>query len=745
MFNRLTNVFAESASSSAETRWQTDARPALRLTWLGVLMLFPMAAIGARVAYLQTSTAELFAKPFERTFISYEPIPSRDGRLLSADGRVLATDRQQFTVKVHYRWLEEPADRAWLKSQALARLSKSDRRDPLRMAQAEQQILANRDAMWHRLADLTGRPERELTQKRAEIQRRVEGIVSLVERRRRERETPDGITESSEQTISIRSFWKKFSRSITTPPDRQYRDPIIIQEEQEYHPLITGISLAAVAEIESQPVHYPGLEIDTLSWRDYPEDSLAAHVIGVRKPLTAEDVEDRKAHFPGPDPLGYEVGDRIGRMGLERKYDEHLHGLRGRRRVVRNRRGEIIKTELVREPRAGGDLVLTLNAGLQERLERMLDQELLRPSEEPNEKPASAGASLVVLDVRTGAVLAAASAPRFSLKELLHPTKAEWQAINSDPRRPFFHRATHMAVAPGSVFKAITAVALLESGRFDPDEPRHCRGFLDRPDQHRCYIYRHFGVGHGDLDLSQAICRSCNVYFFEGARKIGPGPLVHWAERFGLGQPTGIDLPGEEAGNLPRPPESSAEDSPIRLASLEEQEPARWYPGDTLGLAIGQSRLTATPLQMARVMSAIANEGFLVTPHLVKGHGPAMLLDGDEPARLSVPEPRPIPGLTPGTLQRVREGLELVVSHPQGTGYKTVRMPEVKIAGKTGTAEVGGGLPDHAWFAGYVPADRPKYAFAVILEHAGSGGAAAGPLARQTVETLLELGLISRQ
>ena len=136
MFNRLTNVFAESASS-AENRWQTDGRPAMRLLWLGVLMLLPMAAIGARVAYLQTSTAALFAQPFEQEYISYESVPSRDGRLLSADGRVLATDRQQFSVKVHYRWLEEPADPAWLKSQALSRLAKSERRNPELIARLE--------------------------------------------------------------------------------------------------------------------------------------------------------------------------------------------------------------------------------------------------------------------------------------------------------------------------------------------------------------------------------------------------------------------------------------------------------------------------------------------------------------------------------------------------------------------------------------------------------------------------------
>jgi len=267
---------------------------------------------------------------------------------------------------------------------------------------------------------------------------------------------------------------------------------------------------------------------------------------------------------------------------------------------------------------------------------------------------------------------------------------------------------------------------------------------LDQPDRYRCYIYRHYGVGHGDLNLSQAICRSCNVYFFQGARKIGPGSLVHWAERFGVGQPTGIDLPGEPSGNLPQPP-ASQRSSGIVEADFEEADrsDSPWYPGDTLGLAIGQSRLTVTPMQMARVMAAIANDGNLVTPHLVRGRGPMAQAKELPSQPIHPPEPRPIPGLTEGTLARIREGLEMVVAHHQGTGYDTVRLPEVKIAGKTGTAEVGGGRPDHAWFAGYVPADRPKFAFAVVLEHAGSGGKNAGPVARQAVETLLDLRLIT--
>ena len=349
----------------------------------------------------------------------------------------------------------------------------------------------------------------------------------------------------------------------------------------------------------------------------------------------------------------------------------------------------------------------------------------------------------MVMNVQTGAILAAVTAPRFNLQQIAHPTEQEWQAITSNRKQPLFNRVTRMAIAPGSVFKTLSAVAMLESRQLDPDKEFYCQGYLDKPTQHRCFIYRHFGVGHHDITLNDALSQSCNVYFFNAARKLGPQPFVNWASQFGFGKPTGIDLPGEQSGNLPSPAGKQIVGSKIQLASANRSLP-RWYPGETLGLAIGQAKLTVTPLQIVRMMAAVANGGFLVTPHVVQGTGPRIVGEkGDRSINISpYQEPRRIPALTDDTLQRVREGLERVVSHPRGTGYKTVRLKQIPIAGKTGTAEVGVNKKDHAWFAGYVPADSPKYAFVVVLEHAGSGGKAAGPVARKLVQTMLQLDLL---
>jgi penicillin-binding protein 2 len=299
-----------------------------------------------------------------------------------------------------------------------------------------------------------------------------------------------------------------------------------------------------------------------------------------------------------------------------------------------------------------------------------------------------------------------------------------------------------MMLPPGSVFKALTAVALLETGIVNPDTPVYCQGFLDTPNRHRCW----HGLAHGDVDLSDALCRSCNVYFFTAARRMGANPIIDWAERFGFGRPTGIDLPGERGGNLPaqqQPPGVIRQVSATSTGIVSDMQSDRSSPymGNALGLAIGQATLTVTPLQVARLMAAVANGGYLVTPHVARSTGPALVGD-DESDTVGLYEPRRIPGLSPDTLDRVREGLRKVVANPRGTGYKRVRLEQISVAGKTGTAEVGGGQEDHAWFAGYVPADKPRIAFAVVLEHGGSGGRNAGPIARSLIEAMLELEIL---
>lgn len=748
MLNRATNILDErdADGQSGDRSWQTDAQPNMRLATIVIAIVLPLMVVGGRLVHLQVFLQPAYVSGFEMLQESVEPIPARNGRILGGDGQVLAYDVEQFDILAHYRWLEEPADELWLKRRALSHLSTAERRKPELVQREKDKVLAERDAMWARLADLSGQSPTKIAARRKQVQDRIERMIESIEKRRKEREaaeksTPHDPTQSS--LAWYERLYQVLALALTTPPHRVTDEAMIYKEETEYFPVVENVSLEATIEVEAHPEKFPGLQTSTSFEREYPSKTLAAHLIGSRGLVANEEFKEREKQFPEGDPLDFRVGDSVGRSGVEESYDRQLRGLRGLRRSVRNRHGEIVEQEIVRNPRHGRDVILTLHIPLQQRVEELLDTVLAgeapkNENEEPG--PVPVGGAVVVLDVHSGQVVCAASAPRFDLELMVHHDEVEWKKLLNDRRQPFFHRAIGMTVPPGSVFKPLTAVALLESGQFDPEAPFHCQGYLERPDRFRCLIYRHYGIGHNETNLSDALAQSCNVYFYHAARGLdstaaGSARLIsRWADRFGYGHATGIDIRGEMAGNLPNPVAAQADPS-------QRKTSPKWNIGETLGLAIGQSRLTVTPMQVARMMAAIGNGGYMVVPHLVRGVGPAVQnAEADELATLR--QSRPIAGLSPQHLLRIQEGLYRVVNDPKGTGYKSVRLDEVEIAGKTGTAEVGGGLPDHAWFAGYVPADQPRYAFAVVLEHAGSGGRVAGPLAKQVVEAMLEFDLI---
>jgi penicillin-binding protein 2 len=738
MQNRANNPLRSHAASSATANdWDLDRRPMRRLIVLFVIVLLPILAIAARLAHVQGRLTEQFAADFERTVERFEPVPTHDGRILAADGEVLAEDRDVFGVKVHYRWLEEPPDPAWLKGQALGRLDRVARRDPQRVARELDRARERRADLWRQLSRSTGLSPEMLAGRRREVQRRVERIYEMVDRHRSEPRSPGSDSGQPPQSTWA-AVWRTVAGALTTPPEREALEPLVIHEQLDYHLLAPEVSFEAAVEIEAHPELFPGARIDITTRRVYPQGNLAPHLIGYRTPIDEAVVKERRERFPNGDPLDYRPGDRVGKTGLERSYERHLRGLRGLRKLVLDRRGEVLRTEIVRESRFGHDLVLSLSVPLQQAAEELLDD--ITSHEHRDETngqplPMPPGGAIVAIDARTGAVLAAASAPRFDLQFLGDPDPTAWKKILANPRKPLYHRAAEMALPPGSVFKVLSAIAFLESGKLDPGREFQCQGYLDDPEHYRCLIFRNFGASHGAINLADALARSCNVYFFSAARRIGAETIIDWGARCGFGKPTGIDLPGERGGNLPR--------APAGVASAGRTPRRKQVSADALQLSIGQARLTATPLQVVRLMAAVANGGRLVTPRLVDSAGPALISASDsiEPGA----DAAPIRELSPRTLEWVRLGLAHVVSDRQGTGYKTVRLNEIAIAGKTGTAEAGGGKPDHAWFAGYVPADKPKIAFVVVLENAGSGGHAAGPVAREFVQAMLALGLIERR
>ena len=737
MLNRVTSTFddrrlAERRMAQSELSAED---PRGRLILLFFVLLCPLLFTAARVVRLQAGVGNRFASEFLRPRIELEVVPARDGRIL-ADDVVLAYDEEQFDVLAHYRWIEPSPAPEWLDARARERLSPANRRRPDILEDSRRAVIEQRRRMWRRLSEMTATGADDLCARREAVVRRVERISRAVNDRRK-------------ATLPARANGSGFSELLLVDleswlvrlRDRADHDPIVVREELDYHRIISGVPLAVAAEIKSRPELFPGLRVIVSTRRVYPHGTLAAHAIGTRTVIRQEELADRRTRYPDVDPFGLTESSRVGRTGVERVYDCLIRGIPGKRRLIRNRRGELIRSEMVRESRPGSDLLLTLNIPLQRRAEQLLmgaldgtpveaGETATREAEGPA-RPRPRSGCLVALDVHTGAVRVLACVPAYNLNVAAGGSIEDWNRIRNDPLQPLFPRATQMMLPPGSVFKILTAVALLESGRIDPDQQFECRGYLDEPTRHRCAVFRRHGHGHGSLDFRDAMVQSCNVYFFNAARQIGPQSLLYWANRFGLGQPTGIDLPWERPGQLP----GEVPAGPAGGGAMRSRI-------DTLGFAVGQSRLTATPLQIVRMVAAVANGGFIVSPCIAE----QSLMDERpySPINGAVSRRR-IPGLHNESLVRLREALERVVEHPSGTAYSTVRLDAVAVAGKTGTAQVGHGLADHAWFAGYVPADRPRLAFVVVLEHGGSGGQSAGPVAQKFVQALLDTDTIPRR
>lgn len=674
--------------SDAATPAVVDSRRRLRICLVGFAVL--AAVVFGRAVQLEVSQGPAFRDRALRPLRIQRSLPGVRGRILARDGTLLACDKQILVLAVEYRYLQDPPDAGWLRRTARARLTGADRKDPERIAAAEARLRAERTELARRLAELGGMSPEEFRRRCGRIHRRVERIAQSVARRR------------GKQTA--------------------------IAEQSDHHVVVEDVSPQAAAEIESDPRRYPGVKVLSRTRRWYPCGPLAAHVLGHLGPVTQAELD--RDHGP-PD---YHPEDLIGRMGVERQYEAPLRGRRGTAVELTDHSGRMISSIESRPPGTGRDLVLTLHGELQRTAERLLDDALRRRAIHP-QRVGPAGGAIVVMDVGNGELLAAASAPRFDPNLFLGGRSNERAALLADPGHPLFDRVSRMAIAPGSVFKTVSAVALLQAEAVDPHQPFFCRGYLHQPDRQRCAVYRRHGVGHGEVTFGDALALSCNVYFFHHAGELGPGPLVDWAGRFAFGRRSGVDLPGEAAGTLPSP------------QTVRQVAGHAWRPGDTQSLAIGQGPLTVTPLQVVRMMAAVAGDGRLVTPHVVgrlaarpPGGDGSPVRDREDP--IQVPPPRPVPGLSDRTLAAVRAGLRRVVCDPEGTAHGSVHLETVSVAGKTGTAETGGGLADHAWFAGYVPAGRPKLAFVVVLQHAGDAAANAGPVARRLVIRIDQLGLL---
>ncbi|HKF62762.1 MAG TPA: penicillin-binding protein 2, partial [Dongiaceae bacterium] len=520
-----------------------------------------------------------------------------------------------------------------------------------------------------------------------------------------------------EQTANMRDTLQTLARILPLSNeeiDRLVRDRA---RQRAFLPMTVKANLDwdMVSRVEVNLPDLPGASIEVDQSRSYPFGGTTSHVLGYVGTPAENEV--------GDDPLLQLPGFRIGKSGLEKVYDTKLRGTAGTSEVEVNALGRIIRELDRHEGKPGAELVSTLDIGLQQYVQQRLS--------------AQPSASAVVLDIITGDVLAMGSTPSFDPAVFNRGlSTADWQDLSTDPGHPLINKAMAGQYPPGSTFKTMTAMAALEAG-VDPSYSVFCPGFFNLGNlSFHCW----WKGGHGTLDMLGGIKHSCDVYFYDLARKIGIDTLAGMARRFGLGQPTGIDLPGEKAGLIP--------DTAWKKATLKDS----WHPGETVIAGIGQGFIQATPLQLAVMTARLANGGFALKPRLVR---PARLTDetGPDPAAIQF---APM-GVHPNHVKLVWEGMRRVVNDPDGTAFGArISQPGMEMAGKTGSAQVrritmaerlmgvrkNEQLPwamrDHALFIAFAPVQQPRYACSVVVEHGSAGARYAGPIAH---DILLECQL----
>jgi penicillin-binding protein 2 len=468
-----------------------------------------------------------------------------------------------------------------------------------------------------------------------------------------------------------------------------------------------GLSLREAALIESHRYELPGVMVQADSQRNYPDGLTAAHLLGYVGEVSADQLEKAESG-------DLHQGSIVGQYGVERTFDRFLRGRPGQKTIEVDALGHEKRTVTVQESQAGDDLYLTIDLRLQRLAEDLLGGE--------------AGA-IVALDPTTGEVLALASRPTFDPNRLSREmTAKQWESIVQDEARPLTNRATQGQYPPGSTFKIVMAAAALESQTIDPSTKIRCVGGF--PFGRRVYKDWKAG-GHGWMDVNQAIVDSCDVFFYTVGSRMGIDLIASYANQFGLGRETGIELPSERVGIVPS------------TAWKGKAKGQAWLPGETISASIGQGYVTVTPIQMAHLTATVAHDGVSFKPRLVRA-----VMERATQRLLATPAvPNGQLAVSPATLDLIQNALAGVVTH--GTAARA-RSTLVSIAGKTGTAQTAAlrsgpekDIPkkfrDHAWFVSYAPTEAPRIAVVVLAEHMGHGGSAAAPLAKQMIEAFIKL------
>ena len=464
--------------------------------------------------------------------------------------------------------------------------------------------------------------------------------------------------------------------------------------------LLDNLDDSALARAEVLRARFPFLSIEVAPRRVYLGQDLAGHALGYVGEVTPAELEK--------NPDRYQLGEIIGRTGFEASRNERLRGVDGQRRILVDYLGREVAVFGLNEAKPGRSVFLTLDAGLQQTLKDALGGE---------------NGAGVVLDLRDGGILAMYSSPSYDPNIFLNRlTQEQVDKYWNNPERPMLDRVTQGRYAPGSTYKLLVALCALEKGIITPDTAFHCAG-------HKVFYNRDFrcDATHGTVNLIQAIARSCDIYFYELGMRLDIDDIYNTAAKYGLTVPTGVDLPHEATSRVPS------------REWKKRVKKEKWWPGETVSVAIGQGANSLTPIGLARFYAMLATKGKLLTPHLLYGTRP----EDNRPMELFAPPPPKETGLDPKIQAVLEEGLYEVVH--SGTAAASA-VQGVTMVGKTGTSQVttfvdkshyaklAKKLKDNALFAGYAPRENPQIAFVVVAENAGFGAASAAPVAKKLVQ-----------
>ncbi len=656
-----------------------------RVIVLFCVIVVAFAVVEARLFHLQIVRGEYYVSYAERQRVGLKPLTVVRARILTSDGVVLAEDQEAKDVVVIIGELDPSGERRI--------------RDPLRRlfyVPRSERIYRIVDAGWETRLDQDEAGTEQLVVEawsKLEIEYTHEdGNPALDSDRRRETFVlPERVVRAIEELALLTGEprGELVDRVLKAAMDAaRLRMPVFSPV-----PIIKGVEFETVAAVETRADAFRGFKIRERFERVMPAGPLAPHLVGYVAKFNERDVEAALERYSGWPSRAFFMTLRAGRAGIEKEMDDVLRGEFGMKCFERDHVGRWQRPLADAPPKVGRDVVLTIDSRLQKLTEEAL---------------ADVVGAAVFVDVQSGHILAIASSPKYDPARF----RADYNQLIANPDRPLWYRAARGRLALGSVFKIVTALAALEADRMPASVD--CEGAI-RYGRRSFRCHRRYG--HGPQDLTDAIQHSCNVFFYRAAQQAGEGALIDMALRMGFGRKTGVRIPREYGGNVP----GSARG------------------GKLLNLAIGQGDLDVTPLQVARMMAAVANGGTLLPMKIVEELRP--FDRSDSPVAESLPDdrkPRTV-GISKRSLDAVRLGMYKVVNERGGTAFRAFGNFDqpFKVCGKTSTAE----RPrDNAgWFAGYAPYENPRIAFVVVVEHldAGQGGGStAAPIARAVLESM---------